>query len=71
MIRAMVPKTTNLHYCLFLHLQQLCLQVLSKGGVNTLTLVINYLIEIWIHVHVTIGLFEVHETIGLYVARKL
>ncbi len=37
----------------------------------TLTLVISYLIEIWIHVHVTIGLFEVHKTIGLYVARKL
>jgi hypothetical protein len=44
---------------------------MPKGGVNTFTLVINYLNEIWIHVHVIIGLFEVHETIGLYVARQL
>ncbi len=33
---------------------------MSKGGVNTFTLVINYLNKIWMLVHVTIGLFEVH-----------
>jgi hypothetical protein len=44
---------------------------MSKGGVNTFTLVINYLNEIGILVHVTISLFEIHETIGLYVARQL
>ncbi len=44
---------------------------MSKGGVNTFTLIINYLNEIWILIHVTIGLFEVHETIGLYVVRQL
>jgi hypothetical protein len=71
MIRAMAQRLQICTCCLFLHLQQLCLQFLSKSGVNTLTLVISYLIEIWIHVHVTIGLFEVHETIGLYVARRL
>ncbi len=32
------------------------------GNVNTLALVINFLNEVWVSMHVTMGLFEVHET---------
>ncbi len=75
MILAMVPKTTNLHMLPILASITIMFKSfdiwMPKGGVNTFTLVINYLNEIWIHVHVIIGLFEVHETIGLYVARQL
>jgi hypothetical protein len=37
---------------------------MSRGGVHvdTFVLVINYLNEVWTPRHVTIGLFEVHET---------
>jgi hypothetical protein len=35
---------------------------MSKGGVNTFALVINYLNEAWKLRHVTDNLFEVHET---------
>jgi hypothetical protein len=35
---------------------------MSRGGVDTFALVINYLNESWMPQHVTIGLFEVHET---------
>jgi len=38
---------------------------MSRGSVDTFALVINYLNESWMPQHVTIGLFEVHETIGL------
>jgi len=38
---------------------------MSRGGVDTFALVINYLNESWMPQHVTIGLFEVHEIIGL------
>jgi hypothetical protein len=33
-----------------------------RGDVNTFALVINYLNDSWIPQHVTIGLFEVHDT---------
>jgi hypothetical protein len=36
-----------------------------RGGMDTFALVINYLNESWMPQHVTIGIFEVHETIGL------
>jgi hypothetical protein len=38
---------------------------MSKGGMDTFALVINHLNESWMPQHVTIGLFEVHEIIGL------
>ncbi len=71
----MVPKTTNLHMLPILASTTTMFTSfdlwMSKGGVNTFTLIINYLNEIWIPIHVIIGLFEVHETIGLYVVRQL
>jgi hypothetical protein len=33
-------------------------------GINTFALVINYLYEAWIPIHVIVGLFKVHETSG-------
>ncbi len=42
-----------------------------KGGVDTFTLVINYLIEVWELMHVTVGLLKVNETINLYMAQQL
>ncbi len=44
---------------------------MSRGGVDTFALVINYLNESWMPQHVSIGLFEVHETIGLSMVGKL
>jgi hypothetical protein len=44
---------------------------MSKGDVDTFALVINYLNESWMPQHVTIGLFEVHEIIGLSMANQL
>ncbi len=41
---------------------------MSRGGVGTVALVINYLNESWMPQHDTIGLFEVHETIGFSMA---
>jgi hypothetical protein len=38
---------------------------------DTLALVINYLNESWMPQHVTISLFEVHETIGHSMASQL
>jgi hypothetical protein len=35
---------------------------MSHGDVDTFALVINFVIEAWVLMHVTIGLFEVHET---------
>jgi hypothetical protein len=44
---------------------------MSKGGVDTFALVINYLNESWMPQHVIIGLFEVHETIRLSMVVQL
>ncbi len=44
---------------------------MSRGGVDTFLLVINYLIEIWEPMHVTIGLLKVNETISLCMAQQL
>jgi hypothetical protein len=41
---------------------------MSKGGVDTFALVINYLNESWMPQHATIGLFEVDETTWLSMA---
>jgi hypothetical protein len=35
---------------------------MSKGNVNTFALVINFLNEFWTSMHVTMNLFELHET---------
>jgi hypothetical protein len=35
---------------------------MSHGGVDTFVLVIIFLNEAWVLMHVTVGLFEVHET---------
>jgi hypothetical protein len=37
---------------------------MSRGGIDTFTLVIDYLDEDWTPRHVLINLFEVHETIS-------
>jgi hypothetical protein len=37
---------------------------MSRGGVDTFALVINYLDESWIPLHHIVGLFEVQETRG-------
>jgi hypothetical protein len=44
---------------------------MSKGGVDTFALVFNYLNESWMPQPVTIGLFEVHEMIGLSMVGQL
>jgi hypothetical protein len=44
---------------------------MSKGGVDTFALVINYLNDYWIPQHVTIGLCEVHETTWLSMVGQL
>jgi len=44
---------------------------ISKGGIDTFALVINYLSKNWELVHVIVGLFEVNEMIGLCMARQL
>ncbi len=44
---------------------------MSKGGVNTFTLVINYLDESGIPWHPIVGLFEVQETNGSAMALQL
>ncbi len=42
-----------------------------KGKVNTFALVINYLSNFLNIMDVTIGLFEVHETMGFYMVSQL
>jgi hypothetical protein len=60
---AMITKTMNLHvlpnleYAFFDFL-------MSMGGMDTFALVINYLDETWTPMHVIMGLFEVHKTVG-------
>jgi hypothetical protein len=44
---------------------------MSKGSVDTFVLVINYLNDSWIPHYVTIGLFDIHETIGLSMVGQL
>jgi len=44
---------------------------MSKGSVKTFALVINYLNDSWTLMHVTIGLFNVHETMRLSMAKQL
>jgi len=44
---------------------------MSRGRVDTFALVIDYLNDSWNPMHVTIGLFEVHETIGFCMASQL
>jgi hypothetical protein len=41
------------------------------GGMDTFALVINYLDETWTPMHVIIGLFEVHKTIGNTIVLQL
>jgi hypothetical protein len=66
MLPTMVIKTMQLHVMLGLvdaTTLSICFDIfMSKGGVDTFVLVINYLNESWMPQHVTIGLFEVHET---------
>jgi hypothetical protein len=38
---------------------------MSKGGVNTFALVINYANESWTLIHVIVDLFEMLDTTGL------
>jgi hypothetical protein len=44
---------------------------MSKGSMKTFSLIINYLNDSWILMHVTIGLFKVHETMKLFMAKQL
>jgi len=72
MLLAMVTKTVRLHVLPgFVKATTLPASFdlwMSRGGVDTFALVINCLNEFWMPQHVTIGLFEVHETIGLSMA---
>jgi hypothetical protein len=43
----------------------------SRGDMDTFSLVINYINEAWISMNVIVGLFEVNETIGNYLALQL
>jgi hypothetical protein len=75
MLVAMVIKTIQLHVMLRLvdaTTLLICFDILmSKGGVDTFVLVINYLNEFWMPQHVTIRLFEVHETTRLSMVSQL
>jgi len=44
---------------------------MSRGGMDTFALAISYLNESWMPQHFTIGLFEVHKTIGLSMVNQL
>jgi phage-related holin len=44
---------------------------MSKRGIDTFALVVNYLSKAWELVHVIVNLFEVNETIGFYMAQQL
>jgi len=44
---------------------------MSRGGVDTFASVINFLNDYWIPQHVTIDLFEVHETTWLSMVGQL
>jgi hypothetical protein len=44
---------------------------MSKGGVDTFALVINYLDDIWKPRHAIVGFFKVHGTIGSAMALQL
>jgi hypothetical protein len=44
---------------------------MSKGSVDTFVLVINYFNDYWIPRSVTVGLFDIHETIGISMASQL
>jgi hypothetical protein len=44
---------------------------MSKGGMDTFALVINYLNDSWTPMHVTIGLFKVHEIRWLSMVEQL
>jgi hypothetical protein len=71
----MVTKTMQLHVLLGL-IKATTLStsfdlLMSKGGADTFSLVINYLNESWMPQHVTIGLFEVHENAKLSMANQL
>jgi hypothetical protein len=44
---------------------------LFRGSVDTFALVINFLNEAWMLMHVIMGLFEVHETFGQSMAIEL
>jgi hypothetical protein len=41
----------------------------SKGGMDTFAFVINYLNELWTPMHVIVGLFEMHDTTWISMAR--
>ncbi len=65
MLLEMVQKTMDLH--MLPNLETITIVFasfdlcMSKGGVNTFVLIINYLDEGWTPRHVTMKLFEVHE----------
>ncbi len=44
---------------------------MSRGSVDTFALVINFLNETWVLMHVIMGLFEVHETFRQSMAIQL
>jgi len=44
---------------------------MSRGGVDTFILVINYLIEVWEPMYVTIGLLKVNKTTNLGMVQQL
>jgi hypothetical protein len=71
MMPTMVTKTMQLHVLpRFIETKIISINFdlwMSRCGVDTFALAINYLNDYWIPQHVTIDLFEVHETIRLSV----
>jgi len=44
---------------------------MSRGSMDTFALIIDYLNDLWTPMHATIGLFDVHETTWLSMAKQL
>ncbi len=67
-IPIMVTKTMNLHVLPNVEFETIIFYSFGlwmlRGGMDTFALVSYYLDETWTLKHTTVGLFEVHETIG-------
>lgn len=44
---------------------------ISQGGFDTFVLMVNYINKKWVPCHITMGIFEVHETLGVAMTLKL
>ncbi len=73
MILVIVRKTMDLHVLLNIAFAIIMATSFdlwtSKGGMDTFAFVINYLNELWTPMHVIVGLFEMHDTTWISMAR--